>query len=376
MKLARELLFPLIAVALRLPRWRRGRPAHRRQPGGDLPAADRQRVLVAGRDRLHALLRDAADLHRPRRGRGVSLRSAEHRRRGPAVRRRVRDRLGRDQVWRRRDSRIRRRRQPADCESSRCPAVAPVLPRGHCRRRDLGRHSGSAQGAVRLARSHQHDHVELHRGRPGRVLHAIPLPDSGRPDHGERADQRRRAHRAAWPLRSRPAGANPRQPGVCAGDPRVLARLRPPVEDEMGLRDPRNGPESRGGGIRRRLGSQADRAGDGDFRRAGGHGRHQRGARLSLSLLRRFFGQLRLHRHRGRACWDAIIRWASSSPRCSSRCSSAAACRSTRSRSWCRRTSCRFSRRWSSCLSPRKPCFAGRSTGLVEGAQQPAAGTV
>ena len=48
-------------------------------------------------------------------------------------------------------------------------ARAAVLRGGDCCRRVVGRDSRRAEGALRLARSHQHDHDELHRGRAGRA---------------------------------------------------------------------------------------------------------------------------------------------------------------------------------------------------------------
>ena len=90
-------------------------------------------------------------------------RAAQHRRRRAAVCRRVCDGLGRDQA-----------RGPAGCG-----ARAAVLSGSDRRRRRVGRHTGVTQGAIRLARGHQHDHVELHRGRAGGLPDAVSLPDSG-----------------------------------------------------------------------------------------------------------------------------------------------------------------------------------------------------
>ena len=57
-------------------------------------------------------------------------------------------------------------------------------------RRALGRDSGRAEGALRIARSHQHDHVELHRRRAGQLLHAVSLQNARRSDPADRADRR------------------------------------------------------------------------------------------------------------------------------------------------------------------------------------------
>ena len=61
----------------------------------------------------------------------------------------------------------------------------------------LGRHSRTVEGAIRIARSDQHDHDELHRRRARELLHAISLPRSRRSDPADRADFGERAHSAA-----------------------------------------------------------------------------------------------------------------------------------------------------------------------------------
>ena len=89
MKLLRELLFPLIAVAGRVCRRWHLDPPDRRQPDRSLQAADRQCLLLAGWHWLHALLCHAADLHRPGGAGRFSLWTAQHWRRGSTLRCRV-----------------------------------------------------------------------------------------------------------------------------------------------------------------------------------------------------------------------------------------------------------------------------------------------
>src|SRR6266404_6848860 len=60
-------------------RRRHRRFADRRQSNSDLPISDWQRLLMAGRNRLHAFLCDAADLHGARGNGGLSLRTVEYR---------------------------------------------------------------------------------------------------------------------------------------------------------------------------------------------------------------------------------------------------------------------------------------------------------
>ena len=79
-------------------------------------------------------------------------------------------------------------------------ADAAVLPRRDRAGAVWGGDPGRAQGAVRRARGHHHDHDELHRRRPGELLHAVPLQAGRRSDPGDGADRRERPHR---PLRRR-----------------------------------------------------------------------------------------------------------------------------------------------------------------------------
>ena len=58
----------------------------------------------------------------------------------------------------------------------------------------VGRDSGVAEGAVRLARSDQHDHDELHRDRAGELLHAVSLSDARRSDSCRPAPISAQAH--------------------------------------------------------------------------------------------------------------------------------------------------------------------------------------
>ena len=55
------------------------------------------------------------------------------------------------------------------------------------RRCRMGRDSRLVEGAIRLSRSDQHDHDELHRGRVGELLYAVSLSDARRSDSADRA---------------------------------------------------------------------------------------------------------------------------------------------------------------------------------------------
>ena len=300
-------------------------------PIADLRAADRQRPLLARRHRLHALLRDAADLHRPGGGGGVPLRPAQYRRGRAALRRGVRDRLGRHHAARR-------------CR----PVVllplcflAAVLAGAR-----LGRHPRGAEGALRIARSHQHDHVELHRGRAGELLHPVPLQDAGRSDHGDGAD-RRAAHTSPrlGTFHSRISRAHSAQRRVPARAGGLRARVRFLWRTKWGyeIRATGSNPsaaEYGGISIRRQIvlamavsGALAGMVGINEV--LGYRYRYYDG----------FSAQLRLHRHRRRAARPQPSGRGAARGAAVRGAACAAACPWTPSPSTCRRTSCRCCRR-------------------------------
>ena len=103
---------------------------------------------MAGRNWIHAVQCDPPHFYGAGSRGGVSLRTSEHRRRGPALCGCVRSCLGGNEIRRARSGKHFRL---ADRSLAGNRSRSLMLHRGNRRGRDLGRHSRSAESEVRIA---------------------------------------------------------------------------------------------------------------------------------------------------------------------------------------------------------------------------------
>src|SRR5437016_5338714 len=75
-------------------------------------------------------------------------------------------------------------------------------------RRRVGCNTRRLESTLRIARSYQHDHVELSGGGAAKLFYPIPLQSAGRSNHADSSDWTGRTHRAVGQVYSRDAAVH------------------------------------------------------------------------------------------------------------------------------------------------------------------------